>query len=210
MQGFAEKCIGILSLLPLAWARIAHNHNEVFLEDQYASSYLSRSLLWNHWDFELVTPGNLERECIEEVCNYEEAREVFEDTAKTNDFWAKYTQQGSAPRMDVAGLVAGILAALVSAVIIAVLFCYCYKSKKRGMRASSGPMRMPVDALPAPETVPLSAIATPGLPSYNEVLNRRGQHDALPPPYSGGVDSEASAPEASAPAESTEITVNTE
>lgn len=27
--------------------------------------------------------GNLERECVEEVCSYEEAREVFEDTQKT-------------------------------------------------------------------------------------------------------------------------------
>nr|ACE75800.1 coagulation factor X precursor (predicted) [Sorex araneus] len=27
--------------------------------------------------------GNLERECLEETCSYEEAREVFEDTDKT-------------------------------------------------------------------------------------------------------------------------------
>lgn len=27
--------------------------------------------------------GNLERECAEETCSYEEAREVFEDTEKT-------------------------------------------------------------------------------------------------------------------------------
>lgn len=27
--------------------------------------------------------GNLERECIEEICDYEEAREVFEDDDKT-------------------------------------------------------------------------------------------------------------------------------
>ncbi|KAL0993687.1 hypothetical protein UPYG_G00111680 [Umbra pygmaea] len=131
MTSFAEICIAILLLLPLAWTRIVYNHNEVFLENQYASFYLSRSLLWNHWDFELVTPGNLERECIEEVCNYEEAREVFEDTVKTNDFWDKYTNQGSAPRMDVAGLVAGILAALVSAVIITVVGCYCYNASKK-------------------------------------------------------------------------------
>lgn len=48
-----------------------------------ATSFLSRTLLYNSWDFELVVPGNLERECIEEQCNYEEAREVFEDDAKT-------------------------------------------------------------------------------------------------------------------------------
>lgn len=29
------------------------------------------------------TSGNLERECIEEICDHEEAREVFEQTDKT-------------------------------------------------------------------------------------------------------------------------------
>lgn len=33
--------------------------------------------------FEEVKPGNLERECREETCNYEEAREIFEDNEKT-------------------------------------------------------------------------------------------------------------------------------
>lgn len=50
---------------------------------QDATSFLSRSLLYNSWDFELVATGNLERECLEEVCSYEEAREVFEDDTKT-------------------------------------------------------------------------------------------------------------------------------
>lgn len=31
----------------------------------------------------MVTPGNIERECVEEMCSYEEAREVFEDDVKT-------------------------------------------------------------------------------------------------------------------------------
>ena len=46
-------------------------------------------------------------------------------------------------------------------------------------------MRLALDGRPAPETVPLSGIIAPGLPSYNEALNRSGQHDAPPPPYSG-------------------------
>ncbi|XP_026517375.2 transmembrane gamma-carboxyglutamic acid protein 4-like, partial [Terrapene carolina triunguis] len=52
---------------------------QVFLGADAAQGFLGRRLLYNHWDFELVTPGNLERECREEVCNYEEAREVFEN-----------------------------------------------------------------------------------------------------------------------------------
>lgn len=53
------------------------------VNEQSASSFLSRSLLYNSWDFELVVKDNLERECVEEKCSYEEAREVFEDNAKT-------------------------------------------------------------------------------------------------------------------------------
>ena len=30
--------------------------------------------------------GNLERECNEEVCSWDEAFEIFENEAKTNDF----------------------------------------------------------------------------------------------------------------------------
>lgn len=55
----------------------------VLVEEKSASSFLSRSLLYNSWDFELVVPDNLQRECLEEVCSYEEAREVFEDVIKT-------------------------------------------------------------------------------------------------------------------------------
>lgn len=57
--------------------------NLVFVNEESASSFLSRSLLYNSWDFELVVPDSLERECIEELCTYEEAREVFEDNTQT-------------------------------------------------------------------------------------------------------------------------------
>lgn len=42
-----------------------------------------RSKRANRFLVEEILQGNLERECFEELCNYEEAREVFEDTAKT-------------------------------------------------------------------------------------------------------------------------------
>lgn len=53
------------------------------MDEQSAISFLSRSLLYNSWDFELVVADDLERECVEEKCSYEEAREVFEDNTKT-------------------------------------------------------------------------------------------------------------------------------
>ena len=55
----------------------------VFVEEGDANSFLGRHLLFNRFDFEIFVPGNLERECYEEVCNYEEAREVFENIPKT-------------------------------------------------------------------------------------------------------------------------------
>ncbi|CAB1341387.1 unnamed protein product, partial [Coregonus sp. 'balchen'] len=72
-----------------------------FLGQQSASSYLSRSLLWKSWDLELVTPDSLERECMEEMCTYEEAREPLDCYCYKNK--AGRTA-GSAPvRMDVDG-----------------------------------------------------------------------------------------------------------
>ncbi|XP_074048182.1 vitamin K-dependent protein Z [Macrotis lagotis] len=39
---------------------------------------------------EEVLKGNLERECFEEICIYEEAREVFENNEQTQAFWSQY------------------------------------------------------------------------------------------------------------------------
>ncbi|XP_041672952.1 transmembrane gamma-carboxyglutamic acid protein 2 [Cheilinus undulatus] len=184
----------LVSLLQLALCSVAYRHRPgggVQMEGREASSFLSRSLLYNSWDFELVVSDSLERECVEEMCSYEEAREVFEDDATTEKFWTDYVNSHEyAPRVDVSGLVAGIMAVLVSAVIATVLGIYCYKAKnKGGRRAAQVPVRMAADGRPAPETVPLAGIIAPGLPSYNEALHHSGQHDAPPPPYSGGAPS---------------------
>ncbi|XP_041834346.1 prothrombin isoform X2 [Melanotaenia boesemani] len=63
--------------------------NHVFLSSQEASQVLVRSRRANQV-FEEMKPGNLERECVEEVCSHEEAREVFEQREKTEKFWVKY------------------------------------------------------------------------------------------------------------------------
>ncbi|XP_055505223.1 transmembrane gamma-carboxyglutamic acid protein 4 isoform X3 [Leucoraja erinacea] len=65
-----------------------------FIREDEALSFLGRRLLYNQWDFEIFNQGNLERECYEEICNYEEAREVFEDDKKTVNFWKEYTTKG--------------------------------------------------------------------------------------------------------------------
>ncbi|KAI7790245.1 protein Z, vitamin K-dependent plasma glycoprotein a isoform X1 [Triplophysa rosa] len=63
----------------------------VFLEKRDASSVISqRHRRANTGDEETVLPANLERECLEEVCDYEEAREVFQDNYRTDIFWSVY------------------------------------------------------------------------------------------------------------------------
>uniref|UniRef100_A0A3Q3W1D7 Coagulation factor IX n=1 Tax=Mola mola TaxID=94237 RepID=A0A3Q3W1D7_MOLML len=55
----------------------------MFLSGETASRVLRRQKRANTGVFEELLEGNLERECLEETCNLEEAREVFEDDEKT-------------------------------------------------------------------------------------------------------------------------------
>ncbi|KAF0046323.1 hypothetical protein F2P81_002852 [Scophthalmus maximus] len=61
----------------------------VFVDDKAANQVLTRRRRANSF-FEEVKQGNMERECVEERCSWEEAREIFEDREKTNEFWVKY------------------------------------------------------------------------------------------------------------------------
>ncbi|MEQ2233880.1 hypothetical protein ILYODFUR_026302 [Ilyodon furcidens] len=63
--------------------------NNVFLNSQMASQVLTRNRRANYM-LEEMKPGDLERECMEEICDHEEAREVFEQNDKTEKFWTKY------------------------------------------------------------------------------------------------------------------------
>lgn len=55
----------------------------MFASAKEANLFIGRHLLNNRFDFEAFTPDNLERECMEELCSYEEAREIFEDPDRT-------------------------------------------------------------------------------------------------------------------------------
>ncbi|CAH2325951.1 prothrombin [Pelobates cultripes] len=70
-------------LLPLI-----QGHN-VFLNNEKASSVLKRSRRAN-WGLEEAKKGNMERECLEEICSYEEAREIKENSDATKIFWDLY------------------------------------------------------------------------------------------------------------------------
>ncbi|NWH96227.1 TMG3 protein, partial [Aegithalos caudatus] len=62
----------------------------VFLGARNAHSLLKRLPRANGF-LEEIRQGTIERECIEEVCSYEEVKEVFENKEKTMEFWKGYT-----------------------------------------------------------------------------------------------------------------------
>ncbi|KAL2087412.1 hypothetical protein ACEWY4_016240 [Coilia grayii] len=62
-----------------------------FLTQSKASQFLVRQRRANS-PFEETKKGNLERECIEELCDKEEAREIFENDPETANFYPKYIE----------------------------------------------------------------------------------------------------------------------
>ncbi|XP_043547175.1 growth arrest-specific protein 6-like [Chiloscyllium plagiosum] len=79
-------CFGPLFLLLLL-----SPHSWQFVSRRDASSFLHRVKRANHV-FEETRQGHLERECVEEFCSREEAREVFENDPETAYFYPKYLE----------------------------------------------------------------------------------------------------------------------
>ncbi|XP_067842738.1 vitamin K-dependent protein S [Heptranchias perlo] len=88
---------GILCLVALSEAL-------PFLSHQQASQILIRQRRANTI-FEEHKQGSLERECIEEFCNKEEAREVFENYPETEYFYPKYLDCLSRYRVRISSLI---------------------------------------------------------------------------------------------------------
>ncbi|XP_078415986.1 transmembrane gamma-carboxyglutamic acid protein 1 [Cetorhinus maximus] len=111
----------------------------VFLTQGEANSVLRRFRRKNTL-LEELRQGNIERECREEVCTYEEAREAFENDEKTNEFWTNYIKeqnesQGSSSgvNMESVYLVAPLMAGLLIIIIIlfAIWRCQVRKANHR-------------------------------------------------------------------------------
>ncbi|XP_032262240.1 vitamin K-dependent protein S [Phoca vitulina] len=85
MRVLGGRCGALLACLILVLPVSEAN----FLSKQHASQVLVRKRRANSM-FEETKKGNLERECIEELCNKEEAREVFENDPETDYFYPKY------------------------------------------------------------------------------------------------------------------------
>ncbi|XP_043926435.1 coagulation factor IX-like [Protopterus annectens] len=84
------RCNVILLFFTMTCSISFHSGTTVFLGKQDASSVLRVRKTRANTFLEETKPGNLERECIEEVCSFEEAREVFGAREKTLEFWYQY------------------------------------------------------------------------------------------------------------------------
>uniref|UniRef100_A0A4W3JLE0 Gla domain-containing protein n=1 Tax=Callorhinchus milii TaxID=7868 RepID=A0A4W3JLE0_CALMI len=173
-----SECIG------KSISQTGQNEGKAFIKEKEAQSFLGRRILYNRWDFEIFTQGNLERECFEEICSFEEAQEVFEDDKKTKLFWKEYTTKGPYAKpgisTDITTIVTAFFTTAVFIVIVGLLaWCYC-KRRYKDRSSTGGTEDVPADP------VPFTSVEEPGLPSYEQALQTTGQYDGPPPPYQPG------------------------
>jgi len=85
-----------------------------------ANSFLARHRRANEDVFGETLEGNLERECLEEICNWEEAREVFEtDIAGLKEWWERDKEKDKPD--DPTAVIIGVVVAIVVLIIIIVV-----------------------------------------------------------------------------------------
>ncbi|CAO2579678.1 Transmembrane gamma-carboxyglutamic acid protein 4 [Lemmus lemmus] len=163
-----------------------HVREKVFASKEAANVFMHRRLLYNRFDLELFTPGDLERECYEEFCSYEEAKEIFRDDEKT----------ANKEKIDVMGLLTGLIAAGVFLVIFGLFGYYlCITKCNRQSYLGSSDVytrrtrHIPSIIFRSPEEVVLPSSPPSediGLPSYEQaVALTRKQSISPPPPYPG-------------------------
>ncbi|NXW47920.1 TMG3 protein, partial [Nyctiprogne leucopyga] len=115
----------------------------VFLGARNAHSVLKRFPRANGF-LEEIRQGTIERECIEEVCSYEEVKEVFENKEKTMEFWKGYTNSvysvkdpGHSPeRSDAMYVVVPLLGVALLIVIALFIIWRCQLQKATRHRPS--------------------------------------------------------------------------
>uniref|UniRef100_A0A663ESZ3 Proline rich and Gla domain 4 n=1 Tax=Aquila chrysaetos chrysaetos TaxID=223781 RepID=A0A663ESZ3_AQUCH len=155
-----------------------------------ANLFIGRHLLNNRFDFEAFTADNLERECFEELCNYEEAREVFEDPNKTVAVQTEFNiLKETLQKINVTGLLISLVAAGVLLVIIALLIFYCCKSRCKSRQPPRSRRRSSSSIFRRHEEFSLNPLPLrtddSGLPTYEQAVTSDGQHNVPPPPYPG-------------------------
>ncbi|XP_075044154.1 transmembrane gamma-carboxyglutamic acid protein 4 [Mixophyes fleayi] len=204
-QSFIPHLFLILELITVVFAYPhcarqlldSRQYKEVFRNGEDASSFLGRRLLYNQFDFEAFVPGNLERECYEEQCNYEEAREIFEDHDATMAFWKEYSKEPTSNqgiKIDVVGLLAGLFSGGICLVILGLVCYYWCRACSEPRRHSQIPeedhrCRTTSIRYRGQEFLPLHPSAPPpaetGPPTYEQAVAINAAHEVPPPPYPG-------------------------
>lgn len=185
-------CMGLATCLDTSGSGKQDQGPELFLGPSEAQQVLAghrRVPRANHWDLELFTPGNLERECLEEKCSWEEAREVFEDNSRTKVFWESYSYNGKGGqrRVDGAALAVGLTAGILLIVLAGLgAFWYLHHWRRRRSQTPRQQLSPQETSLISPLSplTPLPPSQPTGLPTYEQALAASGVHDAPPPPYS--------------------------
>ncbi|XP_005364513.1 transmembrane gamma-carboxyglutamic acid protein 4 [Microtus ochrogaster] len=177
-----------------------HVREEVFASKEAANVFMHRRLLYNRFDLELFTPGDLERECYEEFCSYEEAKEIFRDDEKTFNYLLTISyvpdtendMYANKEKIDVMGLLTGLIAAGVFLVIFGLFGYYlcitkCNRQSYLGSSAvyTRRTRHIPSIIFRSPEEVVLPSSPPSediGLPSYEQAVALTRKHSVSPPP----------------------------
>ncbi|TRY99112.1 hypothetical protein DNTS_007000 [Danionella cerebrum] len=122
-NGLARAASWKVKIFPAEWS--FGSMAAAFLDGKDANSLLKRFPRANGF-MEEFRPGDIERECAEESCSFEEANEVFENKEQTMEFWKNrsiYTVNSNGDsnpeRLDFSNLVVPLVGV---AVIIIALF----------------------------------------------------------------------------------------
>ena len=124
-----------------------------FESKESASTFLGRRARRSNVGepLEKFQEGNLERECIEETCNWDEASEIFEaDVAGLNEWWRE--QHAPSVEDDPTGLIVGVVVGAIVLIIVIVVIVAIRRSS-----SSSGSNRN--DNYRYPQAPPPYAVA---------------------------------------------------
>ncbi|XP_024276715.1 transmembrane gamma-carboxyglutamic acid protein 1 isoform X1 [Oncorhynchus tshawytscha] len=181
----------------------------VFLPSDLANSVLSRQRRDNSYLLEEIRQGNIQRECREEICTYEEAREAFENDEKTlsdwlqQRFWEEYVRESS-PGGGLQSAVGGVhslylilplllVLLLIAAVAITVWRCHSRKRSERSpaLGVSHRDPTLSVVSMDQwgrdfHDHSELSVHSSPAYPG-SEVTSARGSRGEPPPSYEEAV-----------------------
>ncbi|XP_034035777.1 transmembrane gamma-carboxyglutamic acid protein 1 [Thalassophryne amazonica] len=175
----------------------------VFLLADVAHSVLRRLRRANSL-LEEMKQGSIQRECREEICTYEEAREAFENDEKTKRFWEEYIQETS-PSGGLESVVGGVhslylivplvlIVVLIAAVAIAVWWCHSCKRSQHSPSLGRSHHDHVLSVVSMDhwgnyhhgDQSELSAHSSPAYPG-SELTLGRGSAGEPPPPYEEAV-----------------------